>query len=314
MLSAHHIVAIVVATFSILGNIFICLSCHLFKELSKDCLYNLVYWEALSALLYSTGFIFGTPESGSAECFSQALLFQYFGMSSMLAIYLILYHMNKLVTRDQTQVAIVNIQRRYTFNITWKSYVLVWVSPLLFLIIPLITESYGQSDRGERSRAPCWIRVERRTDLYVMLSVYYIPWFIIFMFCIYHVAIITWHTTKFGHQTIMSYVRRITLYPIIFFVSCMPGICLRVLIILYPDREYDMWIQSITAGVTAAQGFFSSLLFGSTPIVIRSWGKFSFAWLTREYLPQLWSKIRIIGSPRIDNDDGDDHIYTAAGL
>ena len=89
-----------------------------------------------------------------------------------------------------------NIQRRYTFDITWKSYVLVWVSPLLFLIIPLITESYGQSDRGERSRASCWIRVERRTDLYVMLSVYYIPWFIIFMFCVYHVAIITWHTTS----------------------------------------------------------------------------------------------------------------------
>ena len=109
MLSAHHIVAIVVATFSILGNIFICLSCHLFKELSKDCLYNLVYWEALSALLYSTGFIFGTPESGSTECFSQALLFQYFGMSSMLAIYLILYHMNKLITRDQTQVAVMKI-------------------------------------------------------------------------------------------------------------------------------------------------------------------------------------------------------------
>ena len=148
--------------------------------------------------------------------------------------------------------------------------------------------------------------------------------------------------SEFGHQTIMSYVRRITLYPIIFFVCCMPGICLRVLIILYPDREYDMWyvlvyvylflcvcliifaqldsthtllrIQSITAGVTAAQGFFSSLLFGSTPIVIRSWGKFSFAWLTREYLPQLWSKMRVIGSPRINDHDGDDHIYTAAGL
>ena len=107
MLPAHHIVVIVVATF-LSWKYFHLPLCHLFKELSKDCLYNLVYWEALSALLYSTGFIFGTPESGSTECFSQALLFQYFGMSSMLAIYLILYHMNKLIT-NQTQVAVMKI-------------------------------------------------------------------------------------------------------------------------------------------------------------------------------------------------------------
>ena len=92
-------------------------------------------------------------------------------------------------------------------------------------------------------------------------------------------------------------------------------LCMCSIIFAQLDSTHSLLrIQSITAGVTAAQGFFSSLLFGSTPIVIRSWGKFSFAWLTREYLPQLWSKIRIIGSPRIDNDDGDDHIYTAAGL
>ena len=46
--------------------------------------------------------------------------------------------------------------------------------------------------------------------------------------------------SEFGHQTIMSCVRDYVL-SYHFFVCCMPGICLRVLIILYPDREYDMW-------------------------------------------------------------------------
>ena len=92
-------------------------------------------------------------------------------------------------------------------------------------------------------------------------------------------------------------------------------VCVCLIIFAQLDSTHTLRrIMSITAGLTAAQGFFSSLLFGSTPIVIRSWRKFSFAWLTREYLPQLWSKMRVIGSPRINDHDGDDHIYTAAGL
>ena len=192
--SSYRTIAQVVAAASMLGNAFICISCHLFIALARDNVYNLIYWESLSAILYSLAFLFGRPTNGSGDCIAQSLIFQYFGMASMLAIYLILYHMNKLITRENIQVSTLDIQRRYTFRITWKSYLLVWASPLFLMVIPFITDSYGQADRGNRNRTICWIRLEKWTDLYIMLCVYYIPLIIIFMFCIYHVIIIIWHT------------------------------------------------------------------------------------------------------------------------
>lgn len=194
--SAYRDVAQSVAGLSILGNAFICVSYHLFDELYRDNVYRLVYWESLSALLYSFAFIFGRPSNGSVGCLGQSVIFQYYGMTSMLSIYLILYHMHKLFKREELQVAALNTQRRYTFKITWKTYMFVWVFPLLLMVIPFITKSYGQTDKGDKKRSLCWIRLESWTDFYVMLSVFYIPLLIIFMFCIYHVVVIVWYTAS----------------------------------------------------------------------------------------------------------------------
>lgn len=194
--ASYRYVAQAVAGVSMLGNVFICISYHLFDPLYRDNVYCLVYWESISALLYSFAFLFGRSTNGSVECLAQSLIFQYFGMTSMFAIYLILYHMYKLIMRENLQVSTLNVQRRYSFNITWKTYMIVWAIPLLLMIIPLLTHSYGQSDKGDKNRSVCWIRLETYTDFYVMLSVFYIPLLIIFIFCIYHVMVITWHTTS----------------------------------------------------------------------------------------------------------------------
>ena len=73
--SAYRDVAQSVAGLSILGNAFICVSYHLFDELYRDNVYRLVYWESLSALLYSFAFIFGRPSNGSVGCLGQSVIF-----------------------------------------------------------------------------------------------------------------------------------------------------------------------------------------------------------------------------------------------
>ena len=271
--NSYRTIAWVVAALSMIGNAFICISCHLCETLSRDGVYNLIYWESLSALFYSLAFLLGRPINGSANCTVQALMFQYFGLASMLSIFLILYHMNNLIKRENVQVASLDVQRRYTFKITWKSYILVWVSPLLLMVVPFATDSYGQADIGNRNRSICWIRLEKWTDLYVMLCVYYIPLVIIFIFCMYHVITIVWRTWSkscthmniyiyiymymlfimfdlssllsfwigYGHHTVTSYIRRLTLYPIIFFVCSIPGVYMRADVAINPEKEYEIW-------------------------------------------------------------------------
>merc|ERR1711968_306876 len=132
----------------------------------------------------------------------------------------------------------------------------------------------------------------------------------------YHVITIVWRTWRYGHHTVTSYIRRLTLYPIIFFVCSIPGVYMRADVAINPEKEYEIWFKCLFAGLTAAQGLFSSLLFGSTPVVLRLWKDFRFEWFINSYIPRMCSRFKI--SDRPDNDEHDnnniDEMFTAAGL
>ena len=66
------------------------------------------------------------------------------------------------------------------------------------------------------------------------------------------------------------------------------------------------------AAITAAHGLFTSLLFGSTPIVIRCWKEFTCEWFMKQYLPKLCSRLKIMDNPDVQINE--DENLTAAGL
>ena len=80
--------------------------------------------------------------------------------------------------------------------------------------------------------------------------------------------------------------------------------------------------KCLFAAITAAQGLFSSFLFGSTPVVLRSWKSFTFKWFFKEYLPNTCcSRLKIMNSDDHEynnngnnNGNNNDNDFTAAGL
>ena len=54
-------------------------------------------------------------------------------------------------------------------------------------------------------------------------------------------SIKTTNLIEIGHKTITSYVRRLTLYPIIFFLCNIPGVYFRIDLNVHPNKEYDIW-------------------------------------------------------------------------
>jgi len=142
--SPHHehvllSITITESALSFICSAIIVLSYLKFTRLRKFSL-QLVFWLSLSDMGVCVSYFFGDPTDGTLRCYSQAMIMSFFELASVLWTTVIAYTLFRLIILQKTSVHLINRFHAFAFGL-----------PLLAMLMPLTTNSYGNSG------AWCWI-------------------------------------------------------------------------------------------------------------------------------------------------------------
>jgi len=170
------------AAFSFIGSTFI-ITCFIkFKEL-RSFAYRLVLWVAISDWWNAIGNMMGdvggysASESGpsrSSACRFQAILISYFELTSILWSAAIAFTLHLAFLREDTRFSAVEIDSRARWY-----HVTIWCIPLVLTMLPLTTDSYGDTGGW------CWILGDSAADKAWRFIQFYIPLWICVVYSSY---------------------------------------------------------------------------------------------------------------------------------
>lgn len=260
---AFYITLVVCACLSILGCLIIISFSLSFKKL-RSYTFRLVTYLAVADLFASIskdylGFIIpGYLNIG--WCLTQALVQNYSQMASLFITGIISFSLYEMIVNNNTEIS-----KNEKFFVIFS-----FVLPVILTPLPLITNSYGDSNGW------CWIVYEKDIDTFWMIFEFHgqlvitILMNIFFYYKIYKRLSFDECLSQ-NSELVKKVMNRIKWYPIILMICFGPSLVHRIYYSI--EKEDNMWVNLISASMGALYGFVNAIVYGMTTkvrIVIRT--------------------------------------------
>uniref|UniRef100_A0A7S2TMP9 G-protein coupled receptors family 2 profile 2 domain-containing protein n=1 Tax=Lotharella oceanica TaxID=641309 RepID=A0A7S2TMP9_9EUKA len=225
----------------------------------RSFVFQLVVWISASDIMYSIANAIGNPSDGSAACYTQAIMIQFFGLSSMLWTVTIAYTVDRVYLKGRSIEEAAEIKKTFHY--------IVWGISLLLTILPATTGNYGQSTGW------CWIDVKENAEAGTAwrFVTFYIPLWLVagYNLSVYaHVRSALNAAVEQGGENAgnIAGLQRMVYYPLVLVVCYIFGTISRIQQIFGPP-VYGLVILH-TIGMSS-QGTLNALVYGLTPSVKR---------------------------------------------
>jgi hypothetical protein len=129
------VVGTIASSLSMGGCIFVLASFLAFSRLRSS--FGVIStWFAIAGIGNATSLFIGDPPSGSAACYTQAILFSYARLIPVFASTLLVWTMYKLIFPTDQSMGVVVV------HLSLPRLLWVWVVPLVLALLPITTLSY----------------------------------------------------------------------------------------------------------------------------------------------------------------------------
>ena len=266
--------AITEATFALLASGTIVLTYARFKHLRKIA-FELIVYLSMADIGSNITYLMGDPQGHSA-CLAQALLQQFFEMSSILWTVVVGYMLWQNVDKERKAFSGAHFRK--------KMHACVWGTALLTAILPSTTASYGQTG------AWCWVRGDSTGTIWRFVIFYGPLWVIMSAngFFYYRVTRKLHMLNTFADGAQQEKLKRLSAvlkyYPLILIFAWTIPTINRIYNSATGNGSFPLTLMSqATRGLT---GILNALAYGNTPSVRASWQA-----LWREIKIGNWSAI-----------------------
>ena len=258
-------IAIAESSLSFLGGLFVVFSFGFFPTLRSKFAFEQVAMMALADMGAALTYWFGSPRDRSGLCTSQAVLQQFFELSSVLWATVISTTLHLAMRR----VEIDERRRRRA------AYAFTWGTSALFALLPLSTSSYGASG------AWCWIRPRPRLPSAAWrFSIFYVPVWIAIVYNGAVYANCAWVLERLrsvaddaAGEKLRGTIHRLARYPLILVACWSCATINRLQQIFAPDRPvFGLYVATVVT--RSMLGFLNALAFGATANVRHEWRAF----------------------------------------
>eukprot|EP00462_Mataza_sp_D1_P018222 CAMPEP_0175143112 /NCGR_PEP_ID=MMETSP0087-20121206/13232_1 /TAXON_ID=136419 /ORGANISM="Unknown Unknown, Strain D1" /LENGTH=293 /DNA_ID=CAMNT_0016427107 /DNA_START=14 /DNA_END=895 /DNA_ORIENTATION=+ len=249
---------------SIMGSGFI-VFCYFYLKDLRTFAFRLVLMVSISDIFYSIGNFFGDAGGGDTHlgasdgfCQFQAIVISFFGLSSIFWAISIAFTLHKAFLQEAESFAPNRIHEHST-----KYHVICWVVPLVLTLLPLFTDSYGDTGgwcwiKGNQSKHVAW----RFFQLYIWL------WlgvgYNIYVFLNIHKKIRVIAGNMQGSGAKMA--NRLKLYPVVLIVCHLFGTINAIYEAVHGGKMvYELNLLAVIFGTS--MGLFNALVYGLTPEV-----------------------------------------------
>lgn len=144
-----EVVSIFFSTISFLGSTFIVVMYLRHPEL-RSFIFQIVVWISASDMIYSLANALGNPSDGTDACYAQAVMIQFFGLSSMLWTVAIAFTVDQVYLKGKSLDDATQLKKNF--------HLFVWPASTLLTILPATTGNYGSATGW------CWIDVKHNAD------------------------------------------------------------------------------------------------------------------------------------------------------
>lgn len=257
------------STLSLLGSGFIVICYLCFKELRKFS-FKLVFFLALSDMLYSFFSIVGDPSRGFF-CYAQGYSTHFFCVASFLWTTTIAFTLHRTVVKHKTDVE----------DMEPIFHLYVWGTSVVVTVMRSIGNNHGHGHLGNLG-AWCWTQTGR-TGKAVHFITFYLPLWgaIIFNGVTYFQVIrmlnnatrmavgMTNRTYQLDARADMKALNRWGYYPLILIGSWTFGTINRIHDFIEPGHKI-FWLSVLDVGMAALMGLFNSIAYGLNSSVRRA--------------------------------------------
>ena len=291
------------ATFALCASFFILLTYARFKHLRKIA-FELIVFLSVADIGSNITYLMGSPERHSPECKAQAILQQFFEMSSIIWTVVIGYMLWENVDKERKAFGGAHFRK--------KLHTFVWGIAMLTALLPATTRSYGQTG------AWCWVRGDKTGTIWRFVIFYGPLWGCMTLngFFYYRVTkkIRMFYSVDSVQQNkLKNLAGSLKYYPLILIVTWTIPTINRVYNSATQNGSFPLTIMS--HGTRGLTGILNAIAYGNTPSVRASWQA-----LWRELKVGNWSVIcsgsDLSGRPgalsaadevrSLDDDDDDD--------
>mmetsp|Transcript_2135 Transcript_2135/g.7623 ORF Transcript_2135/g.7623 Transcript_2135/m.7623 type:complete len:362 (-) Transcript_2135:29-1114(-) len=256
------------STISLLGSTFILLSYFLFKDLRKLS-FKLVLWLSFSDALSGMSTLIGSPADGSAICYIQAYITQFFAIASFAWTTCIAFTLYFTVIMHRADVA----------DYYYHFHAYVWGLSFVLVPIPQIFDDYGDSGYW------CWIRNNTLSGKLLRLVCFYVPLWaaIVFNGVTYFRVVRQLNLTlrlvpRSGIQASeFKAVTRLGLYPLILIACWLFPTVNRVQNFIKPDNPLFV-LYCLSVVTSCMQGLCNSMAYGLNITVQKNWRELLARW------------------------------------
>mmetsp|Transcript_31114 Transcript_31114/g.40056 ORF Transcript_31114/g.40056 Transcript_31114/m.40056 type:complete len:328 (+) Transcript_31114:108-1091(+) len=249
---------------SLIGSSAIILSFLLFPKLRTFAL-QLVVWLSVSDFGGNITDLLGNPANGSALCYAQGWLKQFFRCAEVTWTTVISYTLYQTIMH----------QERSTDRQMWPLHLYAWGVPFLFSVIPSFTNNYGQAGPW------CWITETNVQELDAGTAyrffLFYIPtWIAIgYNIVVYFKVIRTVKCLYVGAQTaqskkLLNLCDRLKMYPLIMVICWSFATINRIQNTIEPQNPMFV-LFFLHSMLISLQGLFNAVAYGLTPTVRQAW-------------------------------------------
>ena len=256
--------------FSFIGSSIIIISYLKFPNLRKFSL-QLVLWLSVSDCGACLSYFLGDPRDNTILCTSQAIIQSFFELASVLWTTIIAYTLFRLIISQKTSA-----------HLIYKFHAFAWGISLIACVLPLSTDSYGNSGSW------CWIAIpldsegKTKTNLLIAGNAwrFFLFYFPLWLAIAYNTAvyIIVTRTLKRVANTqcdeskpkYLKMIRRLRLYPLVLILCWTFGTINRFQNVVNPAEPiYILFILQVST--RSLQGIFNASVYGMNSHVIDEW-------------------------------------------
>ncbi|KAJ1407232.1 hypothetical protein B484DRAFT_483152 [Ochromonadaceae sp. CCMP2298] len=265
-LEAQHAAQLAVGSISAAACFAVILTYLLFPVMRRQRYIELVFYVALNDMIASIGMALGPTSNGSFECWYQGISTTFNFLSVIFWSCAIAWQLYAVVVLQGTI-----IKRMFWWH------VVCWGLPLLLSLLPLTTNTYGNTDD-----ASTWCFVaDRAGSPYWSLTFWWIFFYLFlvggFLLSLYFLASVAWklHYLRVVPEIMRSTVMKLALYPLVTMGCWSLNIAINIHALRRGSLVFNArWqaINQVALLLTSSQGFWNAVVFfWLNPLVRKQW-------------------------------------------
>lgn len=242
---------------SIFGSLFIIVCFICFKEL-RNFAFRLVLFLSISDISASITKLFGDAGSmGPGACLFQAISMTFFELASILWVVLIAFTLHMAFLKERADFSGPKIGAKANY------YHGAWVFACIMTLLPLITDSYGDSG------AWCWIK-DGQADLVWRIVTFYGELWLAWVYCFYVYTSVLLKIRRMnpspdGSLSHRRVLMRIMYYPLVLVVCWSAASVNRLYEMISGDKSFEFTVLQVL--LSGLFGFCNAVVYGMTPAV-----------------------------------------------